>query len=1025
MAVMKKLINIFVFVAATAMALVSCQKNEIENPADENKGYVYTFLIGDADASADDDSKAVIGDDCVEWTSGDQIGTFTKSDNAYSNVTLTDGVASFAVYSKGGLSVGDKLYFYYPYDSNAGTDKTAVSMSIPTDQDGEDDMPMVSLPFVVTEESATNTTAYAGEVRFANLGSVIEFNIYTETAEYASEVIKSVTFEADNALAGDFTFDLTSVDYSEAKRESTLAITGHEEKSVTSTLATPVTVPATKDAAAIVKMVVAPGSHAGNIVVTTDKATYTFPISTAKEFKRSVVKPLGLNLRENVRVENAPDVWTLVKSEAELVDGEYVIISKYDTEIEYAYLPSATSSSSPSYSTQTIFNPSNAEVVPTTDISQMVWNLAKESDGNWTITNNEDKYLYHTSSTTGLRVGSTKMTWEISGHTDNTEALCLKSTDEDSRYVGIYSAENWRTYNTIHANYKGSSELYFYYHGKIVAKPSVSVSDVTGVSARGVNDAVLTYNLVNPDGSELAVACDGEVVTAATLSEGVISYTVAENNTAESKEGTITLTYGEFVKEVKVSQNAAQFTSTLDEQVIILEAGAEASKSFTVTSDFDWDAALSENAGFTVSPASYVWEEDTDENPGKQSVKITASAANKSEEGTIVLGTVTFTSTTGQTLEVTVKQESSYVVEGAAEESLTFSDIYTVNTILEGVTVDAENFAVSFAKNNGGTNPQYYASSTSVRLYSKNTLTISSTKTIVNIELTFASGENSNAISTDVGTYSNGTWTGSANSVTFTVGGTSGHRRIATIKVYYLGGGSGETSELQERNLAFSAAAATATVGEDFTEPTLSGATDGVGYSSSNPAVAEVDSETGEVTLLTAGETIITAAAEADATYKAGEASYTLTVSAGGGSTDPDDSETVTTTYTFTTKSWGDSTNSWTSGKDGYQYTSGRGIQVSTGYSGANATCKTSLNKVSQVDISYCTNASKGEGSITITIDGVSKTFEVTKPASGGTTLKTATLDFSSELPTGTPKITVICSVNSVYINALTFTHTN
>lgn len=884
---MKKLINIFVFVAATAMALVSCQKNEIENPADENKEYVYTFLIGDADASDEADSKATIGDNCVEWTSGDKIGTFTKSANAYSNVTVAEGIASFSIYSNGGLSAEEQLYFYYPYDSDAGTDKTAVSMSIPTNQSGVDDMPMASLPFTVTEESATNNTAYAGEIRFANLGSVIEFNIYTETAEYASEVIKSVTFEADNALAGDFTFDLTSVDYSEAKREETLAISGYEVKSVTSTLETPVAVPTTKDAAAIVKMVVAPGSHAGNIVVTTDKATYTFPISTAKEFKRSVVKPLGLNLRENVRVENAPDVWTLVKSEAELVDGEYVIISKYDTETDYAYLPSATSSSSPSYYTQTIFNPSNAEVVPTTDISQMVWNLAKESDGNWTITNNKDEYLYHTKSNTGLRVGSTEMTWEISGHTDNTEALCLKSThEEEPRFVGIYGAANWRTYTTIHANYMGSSELYFYYHGKIVAKPSVSVSDVTGVSARGVNDAVLTYNLVNPDGSELAVACDGEVVTAATLSEGVISYTVAENNTAESKEGTITLTYGEFVKEVKVSQNAAQFTSTLDEQVIILEADAEASKSFTVTSDFDWDAALSENAGFTVSPASYVWEEDTDENPGKQSVRITASAANASEEGTIVLGTVTFTSTTGQTLEVTVKQESSYVVEGAAEESLTFSEIYNANTNLAGVTVNAENFAVSFAKNNSGTNPQYYATTTSVRLYYKNTLTISSTKTIVNIELTFASGDGSNAISTDVGTYSNGTWTGSANSVTFTVGGTSGNRRIATIKVYYLGGGSGETQELQERNLAFSAAAATATVGEDFTEPTLSGATDGVVYSSSNPAVAEVDSETGEVTLKAAGTITITAAAEADATYKAGEASYTLTVSAGGTSSD-------------------------------------------------------------------------------------------------------------------------------------------
>ena len=51
--------------------------------------------------------------------------------------------------------------------------------------------------------------------------------------------------------------------------------------------------------------------------------------------------------------------------------------------------------------------------------------------------------------------------------------------------------------------------------------------------------------------------------------------------------------------------------------------------------------------------------------------------------------------------------------------------------------------------------------------------------------MTFASGEGSNAITTDVNTYSDGTWTGSATSVKFTVGGTSGHRRLASVAVTY------------------------------------------------------------------------------------------------------------------------------------------------------------------------------------------------------------------------------------------------
>lgn len=134
--------------------------------------------------------------------------------------------------------------------------------------------------------------------------------------------------------------------------------------------------------------------------------------------------------------------------------------------------------------------------------------------------------------------------------------------------------------------------------------------------------------------------------------------------------------------------------------------------------------------------------------------------------------------------------------------------------------------------------------------------------------------------------------------------------------------------------------------------------------------------------------------------------------------------ETVTT-YTFNSKSWGDNTNSWTSGKDANGYTANQGVQVTSAKSGANATCKTILNNVSKVSISYCTNSKSGEGTILVKIGDVTKTFNVTKPSSSGTTLKTATLDFSSELPTGAPTITVNCTSNSIYVNALTFTHTN
>lgn len=72
------------------------------------------------------------------------------------------------------------------------------------------------------------------------------------------------------------------------------------------------------------------------------------------------------------------------------------------------------------------------------------------------------------------------------------------------------------------------------------------------------------------------------------------------------------------------------------------------------------------------------------------------------------------------------------------------------------------------------------------RFYAKWTINVASaTYTIKKIEFTFASGDGSNTITADKGSFSTDTWTGSASDVTFTIGGSSGHRRISSIKVSY------------------------------------------------------------------------------------------------------------------------------------------------------------------------------------------------------------------------------------------------
>ncbi|MBR1927435.1 MAG: chitobiase/beta-hexosaminidase C-terminal domain-containing protein [Bacteroidales bacterium] len=118
-------------------------------------------------------------------------------------------------------------------------------------------------------------------------------------------------------------------------------------------------------------------------------------------------------------------------------------------------------------------------------------------------------------------------------------------------------------------------------------------------------------------------------------------------------------------------------------------------------------------------------------------------------------------------------------------ETITFSQQGYENA--EEVTdVSGTNCTISFNKGTNNSNaPKYYNAGTAIRAYGGNTFTVSSEKTISKIELSFGSSDGANTITADVDTYSSGTWTGSSSSVTFTIGGTSGQRRISAIKVTY------------------------------------------------------------------------------------------------------------------------------------------------------------------------------------------------------------------------------------------------
>lgn len=446
---MKKLMNIFVLVAIVAMALVSCQKPGVDNV--EPQEYEYTFLIGDAD------TKATVGENCVEWEVEDKVGTFnSKSNNEYSLVTAIEpATLSVSAPSDGnsaGLEENEVLHFYYPYASG-DVEKTSVAMSIPTQQDGDDDMPMVSLPFTVTSATTEAQNEYAGVIKFANLGSVIEFNIYTDNVEYAEEIVKSVTFEADEALAGEFTFDLTQVDYS---NEETLSIKSVlTETAVVANVSNDLVV-GTKEEPAIVKMIVAPGTYAGNIVVKTNAATYTFPISNAKEFKRSTVKPLGLRLRADVRKENAAEEAYFEKVIATPADwsGNYLIVFEHVPVCWDGSLKCGTSSGQLGHTAG-----SKSVTIDNNRIkSNASYFIIAKSGDNYSITSAYGDCVGNLGTSAGLKSGS--YTCSISLNNDKT--VNIIASDGNTQVLYNKSANYIRFYKTtnVGGNNYGMPSLY-------------------------------------------------------------------------------------------------------------------------------------------------------------------------------------------------------------------------------------------------------------------------------------------------------------------------------------------------------------------------------------------------------------------------------------------------------------------------------------------------------------------------------------------------------------------------------------
>lgn len=819
---MKKIMNFFVLVAAAVMALVSCQKNEIEGPVKQEVHFTINAGIS---------TKTIITDNgdgtyTPSWTGDEQLGVLFSAPNAD---TKAGNVVSFDNKSEAGetasfqgsttVTENGTFYSFYPASAfNRGYGEGDARLDLEPEQkpsatsfDPSCDI-LVAKPY---DYEVNDGQVVVDELYFKRLMSVLRIDLNSDFEDVKGEFVESVSFTAgDVKIVGYARVFLDNPDFT----TQNWASSGSEYCTVTARYDTDVVSVAGTDNS--VYLVIAPVTISAGKELTFEIKTKNYNIS------KTVTVPADMKfvagnvnkIKLTIEPENCEAVDTSID-----YSGDWLITGVKD---EQVYAAGAYVSGANNLNVTVPITISDGKINEVDGLAGCKMTITKvtegEYEGMYTIedansTEETRSYLYaagsassgsnYLKSTNELSIDTY---WDITKNDDGTYEIVANDSDAKSNIIRFNSSSTlFNCYSS------GQQPITLYPYDMVVpdTTPSINVEETLELtSAESEGTISVTYK--NLEGLEAAAysdaACTTECAWLLASWESNAVYYVAEANEGEERTAYI--------------------------QIYALDAESnEYTKVITVT-----------QAAKAAEGAAYY-------------EKVTSAPADWSGEYLLVCESMLYLFDGSLT---TVDSSPNYIQLQSIPERLSYNDY--------------SKYAVTIAKYDTG-----YSIKTASGYFIGSTSTTSST---INSSL---STQYVNTLSFDNGMVK----IAGAGSRVFNYNAQSGRFRYFAssstplVSAYKLvgansGGEGGSTPEpeLQERNLAFSAAAATATVGEDFTEPTLSGATDGVVYSSSNTAVAEVDSETGEVTLLTAGETTITAAAEADATYKAGEASYTLTV---------------------------------------------------------------------------------------------------------------------------------------------------
>lgn len=576
---MRKTIFTLGLMLAAALSLTNCTKNEEANFTSEVK-IPFEFYANM------DDTRTVNDGMSTKWVAGDAINVFHAEVNTanYKNdgsFSTEDATGLFKGTLAGELTAATyDWYAIYPYVELVTTPANTTSGYVYIG--GRSDTPQV--------QNGNNSTAHiAGKnyplvgvakgvaasekpaITMSHISSLVEFNVTNKLTEDIT--VTSIALKALEDIVGTYYIDFTGV------TGKPIVYTPGDYVSQTATLNVSNGTAIKPGESAKFYMAIKPTEFDGdNILITvnakTANGTGTMEIEKEVETAFLAGKKKTLKIGFNAEIEEVTESkYNMISTLDKLTAGQYYMAG-YATEYNnqgvittfdpYPYhiwtggisTGNNTDLMTVNYSYENgslVINPNLSAQDAAKGTAQFVELVAVEGKANTYYIKFGGKYLTCTGKRTAKLV-DTAVEWAFSAHTKG--GICI--TDTSSNVIlGTAGA----TYNMLRCYASPAASLLYGVvffattDGEVELTPYLSASNISGVSVDGVTDATTSFTAQNLT-EDITVTCDGDVVTAATVTDSTITYSVSKNETDAAREGWIKLAANGITVEIKVAQNA-------------------------------------------------------------------------------------------------------------------------------------------------------------------------------------------------------------------------------------------------------------------------------------------------------------------------------------------------------------------------------------------------------------------------------------------------------------------------------------